>query len=85
MPWIAAEWLDFKMEREEYARIEAAKRAAGKFAPYYVRRIIADPKLGLHWCVVAAMSDPRSDNRPRARGVIREWLAEQKANTEGRP
>jgi len=43
--------------------------------------IIADPKLGLHWCVVAAMADPRSDKRPRACGVIRAWLAEQK----GRP
>lgn len=34
--------------------------------------------MGMHWCVVAAMADPRSDNRPRARTVIRQWLAEQK-------
>jgi len=40
--------------------------------------IIADPKLGLAWCVVAAMSDARNANRPRACGVIRAWLAEQK-------
>lgn len=33
------EWLDFKMEREAYARQEAARRAAGDFAPYFVRRI----------------------------------------------
>lgn len=35
--------------------------------------------MGIHWCVVAAMADPRSDNRPHARAVIRQWLAEQKA------
>lgn len=40
--------------------------------------IIADPKLGLAWCVVAAMSDARNAKRPRACGVIRAWLAEQK-------
>ena len=35
--------------------------------------------MGLHWCVVAAMSDPRSNDRPAACGVIRAWLAEQRA------
>lgn len=39
--------------------------------------IIAD--MGIHWCVVAAMTDPRNANRPRANGVIRKWLADQKA------
>ena len=43
--------------------------------------IIAD--MGIHWCVVAAMSDPRNAKRPRACGVIREWLAEQKRATQG--
>jgi hypothetical protein len=41
--------------------------------------IIADPKLGLHWCVVAAMADERNANRPRACRVISDWLAEQKS------
>jgi len=38
--------------------------------------IIAD--MGIHWCVVAAMADPRNADRPRACGVIRKWLADQK-------
>lgn len=41
--------------------------------------IIADPTLGLAWCVVAAMLDPRNINRPRACKVIREYIAEQKS------
>jgi len=39
--------------------------------------IIAD--MGIRWCVVAAMSDPRNADKPRACGVIRKWLADQKA------
>ena len=42
--------------------------------------IIAD--MGIHWCVVAAMSDPRNDKRPRACGVIRAWLADQRKVSE---
>lgn len=38
--------------------------------------IIAD--MGIDWCVVAAMSDPRNADRPRACGVIRAWLAANK-------
>lgn len=41
--------------------------------------IIADPKLGLHWCIVAATADERASKRPRACAVIRAHLAEQKA------
>lgn len=42
--------------------------------------------MGIAWCVVAAMSDPRNSNKPRANGVIRAWLAEQKARPhEGQP
>lgn len=33
--------------------------------------IIADPTLGLAWCVVAAMADPRNGDKPRACAVIR--------------
>lgn len=38
--------------------------------------IIAD--MGIHWCVVAAMVDPRHLDRPRAVTTIRAYLAEQK-------
>jgi len=38
--------------------------------------------MGLNWCVVAAMADPRSDNRPRACSVIRAWLADQRKVSE---
>ena len=44
--------------------------------------MIADQKLGLAWCVIAAMSDPRSDKRPRACGVIRAWIEEQRKVTK---
>jgi hypothetical protein len=42
--------------------------------------IIAD--MGINWCVVAAMSDPRNAKRPRACGVIRAWLADQRKISE---
>jgi len=44
--------------------------------------IIAD--MGISWCVIAAMSDLRNSKRLRACGVIRSWLAEQKAKDRGR-
>jgi hypothetical protein len=46
--------------------------------------IIAD--MGIAWCVVAAMADPRNSDKPRACGVIRAWLDEQKTRPhEGQP
>ena len=41
--------------------------------------IIAD--MGLRWCVVSAIADPRSDERPKARAVISAWLKEQKGRS----
>lgn len=42
--------------------------------------IIAD--MGLHWCVVAALADDRSDRNPRSVAIIREWLSADRAALE---
>ena len=42
--------------------------------PALAKAIIAD--MGIHWCVIAAMSDPESDHQPAARIAIRAWNAE---------
>ncbi len=38
--------------------------------------IIAD--MGISWCVLAAMTDPRNARRPHACAVIRAWLENEK-------
>lgn len=55
---------------------EACEDIIGKKLAY---SIMTNPKLGLHWCVIAAMSDPRNAARPHACAVIRAFLAKQKA------
>ena len=39
-------------------------------------RVIAD--MGIHWCVIAAMADPRNAEHPRASAVLRAWLENEK-------